>query len=90
LKTYIEQHRDTYGVEPICKVLQIAPSCYPRHAAQTRNPALRCERAKHDDELIPQVERVWHASMRVYRPDEVWKQLNREGVGGRAAVLWSG
>ncbi len=33
LKAYIDQYRYTYGVEPICKVLQIAPSCYRRHAA---------------------------------------------------------
>ena len=39
---FIDQHRDAYGVEPICKVLQIAPSGYRRYAAQQRNPALRC------------------------------------------------
>jgi len=80
LKAYIDQYRDTYGVEPICKILQIAPSCYWRHAAQMREPALRCDRAKHDDELIPQIQRVWHANMQVYGADKVWKQMNREGV----------
>lgn len=80
MKAYIDQYRDTYGVEPICKVLQIAPSCYWRHAAQMREPALRCDRAKHDDELIPQIQRVWHANMQVYGADKVWKQMNREGV----------
>ena len=39
------------GVEPICKVLQIAPSGYRRYAAQQRNPALRCARARRDDML---------------------------------------
>jgi putative transposase len=33
LNAYIDQHRDAYGVEPICQVLQIAPSAYRRHAA---------------------------------------------------------
>ena len=80
MKAYIDQHRDIYGIEPICKVLQIAPSCYRRHAAQIRDPALRCDRAKQDDELIPQVQRVWHANMQVYGADKVWKQLNREGI----------
>ena len=80
MKAYIDQHRDTYGVEPICKVLQIAPSCYWRHAAQMREPVLRCDRAKHDDELIPQVQRIWHANMQVYGADKVWKQMNREGI----------
>ena len=66
MRAYIDQHHDAYGVEPICKVLQIAPSCYRRHAAQIREPALRCDRAKRDDELIPQVQRVWLANMLVY------------------------
>jgi len=80
LKAYIDQLRDIYGVEPICKVLQIAPSCYWRHAAQVREPALRSERAKNDEELIPQIQRVWHANMQVYGADKVWKQMNREGI----------
>jgi len=61
--------------------LQIAPSCYRRHAAQRRNPALRCDRAKRDDGVIAEVQRVWHANMQVYGADKVWKQLNREGIG---------
>lgn len=68
-----------YGVEPLCKVLQIAPSCYWRHAAEQRNPELRCQRAKRDDQLIPDIQRVWHANWQVYGADKVWKQMNREG-----------
>ena len=45
-----------------------------------REPALRCDRAKRDYELIPQIQRVWHANMQVYGADKVWKQMNREGV----------
>ena len=45
-----------------------------------REPVLRCDRAKHDDELIPQVQRIWHANMQVYGADKVWKQMNREGI----------
>ena len=51
LRQFIDEHRHTHGVEPICKVLQIAPSGYRRHVAQKRNPDLRCERAKTDDTL---------------------------------------
>ena len=69
-----------YGIEPICRVLQIAPSGYRRHAAQRRNPTLRCERAQRDDKLAPNVQRVWHANMQVYGADKVWKQMNREGI----------
>ena len=61
-------------------MLQIAPSGYWRHAAHQRNPELRCARAQRDDTLVPQIERVWQANMRVYGADKVWKQMNREGV----------
>ena len=61
-------------------MLQIAPSGYWRHAAHQRNPQLRCLRAQRDDTLAPHIERVWHANMRVYGADKVWKQMNREGV----------
>ena len=79
MKDFVDRHRDTHGVEPICEVLQIAPSGYRRHAARQRNPALRCARAKRDDVLAPQIERVWQANMQVYGADKVWHQMNREG-----------
>jgi putative transposase len=60
-------------------VLQIAPSGYRRYAAQQRNPALRCARAKRDDMLNPEIKRVWQANMQVYGADKIWRQLNREG-----------
>ncbi len=61
-------------------MLQIAPSGYWRHAANQRNPQLRCQRTQRDDTLVPHIERVWQANMRVYGADKVWKQMNREGV----------
>lgn len=64
----------------MCKVLQIAPSCYRLHAARARNPELNCARAKRDQELIAEVQRVWHANWQVYGADKVWKQMNREGI----------
>jgi putative transposase len=80
LNAYIDQHRDTYGVEPICKVLQVAPSAYRRHAARQRNPELRSARAKRDERLMPHIERVWQANMQVYGADKVWRQMNREDI----------
>lgn len=76
---FVDQHRDTYGTEPICKVLQVAPSTYWRYAAQTRNPALRCARAQRDDVLTVQIRDVWEANMQVYGADKVWKQMRRQG-----------
>lgn len=48
--------------------------------AQQRNPALRCARAHRDDELMPQIQRVWQVNIQVYGADKVWRQLKREGV----------
>jgi putative transposase len=76
----VDEHRGTFGVEPICKVLQISPSGYRRHAALRRNPQRRCARAQRDDVLTPRIERVWSANLRVYGADKVWRQLAREGT----------
>jgi putative transposase len=76
----VDAHRATHGVESICKVLQIAPSGYWRRAAKRRNPDLRCERAKRDEQLLPQVQRVWDANRQVYGADKVYKQMNREAI----------
>ncbi|MEM5421231.1 IS3 family transposase [Paraburkholderia ferrariae] len=80
LKAFIDQHRDTFGVEPICKVLRIAPSGYRRHAAQLRDPSRRSVRAIRDERLRPEIKRVWQANMQVYGADKVWKQMNRERI----------
>ena len=77
---YIDQHKDRFGVEPICAVLPIAPSTYHEHKAREREPELRPERAKRDDALKPEVQRVWDENYRVYGAHKVWKQLNREGI----------
>ena len=80
LRAFIDAHRDVCGVEPICEVLQIAPSGYWRYAAQQRNPELRRARAKRDDILMPEIQRqrIWQANMQVYSADKAWRQLNRE------------
>jgi len=58
----------------------MAPSCYWRHAARQRNPELRSRRAKSDDVLALDVQRVWHGNWQVYGVDKVWLQMNREGI----------
>ena len=77
---FIDQHRATYGAEPICKALQVAPSGYWRTAAQARNPALRCARAHSDELLSAHIHRIWHANMQVYGAEKVWRQLKREQI----------
>ena len=76
----MDAHPGTHGVEPICKVLQIAPSGYRRYAAQQRDHTLRPARARRDEELIPQIERVWQANMQFYGANKLWCQLVREGT----------
>ncbi len=67
-----------YGVELICRVMQVAPSGYLRHAAQQRNPALQCERVQRDEVSSAEIERVWQANLQVYGANKVWRQLCRE------------
>ena len=80
MKAFIDEHRQYYGVEPICKVMQIAPSTYWQHAQRLAQPHLRPQRAKRDEELAPQVHRVWQDNLQVYGVRKVWRQLHREGV----------
>ena len=77
---FIDQHRDTYGVESICSVLPIAPSTYFFHRARHRDPTRRSARAKRDDELRTAIRRVWTEHFEVYGPRKVWRQMGREGL----------
>lgn len=71
----IDAHRHTYGVEPVCEALQIAPSTY--WAAKRRSP---CTRARRDAELAIEIRRVHAENFGVYGARKVWRALNREGV----------
>ena len=77
--TYIDDHKDRFGVEPVCAVLPIAPSTYYANKTQHRDPDRRSTRAKRDAELKPEIERVWDDNFRVYGVRKVWRQLKREG-----------
>ena len=83
MRSFIDQHRKRFGVEPICKMLRVAPSAYWRHAARQRNPALCSARARRDAFLIPQIQRVWQANFQVYGADKVW----RHNCSGKAFRL---
>jgi putative transposase len=76
---FIDEQRGEYGVEPICEVLPIAPAVYYELKAREREPERRPARAKRDEQLRAQVERVWRENKEVYGPRKVWKQLKREG-----------
>lgn len=76
---FIDDHRAVHGVEPICKVLPIAPSTYHDHAAKRTDPGKRSARAKHDLALRPQIARVFAENFEVYGVRKVWRQMLREG-----------
>jgi transposase InsO family protein len=73
---YIDAHKDTFGVEPICAQLPIAPSTF--YDAKVRPP---CTRRIRDEALKPEIDRVHRQSNdRTYGARKVWRQLNREGI----------
>lgn len=76
---FIEAHRDVHGIEPICRVLPIAPSLYYELRARERCPERRPARARRDEGLRDHVRRVWRENREVYGARKVWKQLKREG-----------
>ena len=77
--TFIDDHRATYGVEPICAVLPIAPSTYWWHRARYADPTQRSPRAHRDDALRVAIQRIWDENEQVYGAEKVWKQLRRDG-----------
>jgi putative transposase len=72
---YIKENKGRFGVEPICRVLPIAPSSY--YEAASRPPSARALR---DEELRVQIARVHAANFGVYGARKLWRQLNREGT----------
>ncbi|KJB90683.1 transposase ISPsy21 [Skermanella aerolata KACC 11604] len=77
---FIDEQRTVHGVEPICKVLPIAPSSYHDHSAKRVDPERMSARAKRDLMLKPEIERVFTRNFEVYGARKVWRQLNRESI----------
>ena len=77
---FIDDHRRAHGVEPICKVLPIAPSSYHARVAQRADPALGSSRSQRDAQLRAEVRRVHAENLGVYGVRKVWRQFGREGT----------
>ncbi|BAN68433.1 integrase catalytic region [endosymbiont of unidentified scaly snail isolate Monju] len=77
---YIDDHRDRYGVEPICAVLPIAPSTYYEHKAREADPQRLPRRLQRDRALSDEIRRIWEENFQVYGARKVWRQLNRESI----------
>ncbi len=77
MSVFIDEHRDVYGVEPICRALQVAPSTYYAVKARQLVPAARTVR---DRAALVEIKRVHEASAGLYGARKVWWQLQAEGV----------
>jgi len=81
MSAFIDEHREEYGVEPICRVLPIAPSTYHERARQRRDPSRLSARARRDEVLKGEVRRMFAENFGVYGARKVWRQMQREGFG---------
>jgi hypothetical protein len=73
MKAFIDEYRDAFGIEPICRVLPIAPSTYHAHAARLADPSCMSARAQRDAGLRPESRRVWEENFQVYGARKVWR-----------------
>ncbi|WP_343808672.1 IS3 family transposase, partial [Paenochrobactrum glaciei] len=76
---FIEDHRSSFGVEPICRLLPIAPSTYYDRVRIARDPARASDRAKSDAVMCSEISRVYAENRKVYGARKVWHALRREG-----------
>jgi transposase InsO family protein len=77
--SFIDDHREVYGVEPICRVVPIAPSTYFEQKARQVDPGRLPKRRVRERELCVEIERVWKENRSVYGARKVWLQMKREG-----------
>ncbi|MCK4598761.1 IS3 family transposase [Candidatus Bipolaricaulota bacterium] len=80
MTSFVDEHREGYGVEPICAMLQIVPSTYYEQKARQADPSRLPERVRRDAVLCEEVERVWRENRRLYGARKIWRQLRRENI----------
>ena len=76
--SFIDDHREECGVEPICRQLPIAPSIYYEQKAREADPSKLPKRAVRDAALREEIERVWKENFGVYGARKSGRQLRRE------------
>jgi putative transposase len=90
---FIDDHRQAYGVEPICRVLLIAPSTYHAHAARRADPSRLPGKVRRDADLKIEIRRIFEENFRVYGVRKIWRQLRREGLSAArctvARLMWT-
>jgi putative transposase len=78
--SFIDAHREVYGVESICAQLPIAPSLYYEHKAREAEPARVPPRLQRDGLLVCEIRRIHEENFQVYGARKVWRQLGREDI----------
>ncbi len=66
MTAFIEEHRGEFGVEPMCKILQIAPSTYYNRRAIVRDPDRASARAKSDAAMSLKIDEAWEDNRKLY------------------------
>jgi transposase InsO family protein len=79
MTAFLEEHREMYGVEPICRALQFAPSTYYDRRAIMRHPDRASARAKSDAALSVKIDAAWDANRKLYGARKIWHVLRRQG-----------
>ena len=77
--SFVDAYREEHGVEPVCRVLQIAPSNYHEHVRRRSEPETAPPRVRRDMELMKEIKRVVEENFQVYGYRKVWRQMQREG-----------
>ena len=76
---FIEESREEFGVEPICKALQFAPSTYYDRRAIVRDPERASRRAKSDAAMSLRIDGAWEDNRKLYGARKIWHVLRRDG-----------
>ena len=79
MTAFIDEHREMYGVEPICRTLQFAPSTYYDRRTIMRHPDQASARAKSDATLSVKIDAAWDANRKLYGARKIWHVLRRQG-----------
>jgi len=80
MTAFIDEFREEFGVEPICRVLPIAPSTYHARKAAARDSSRASTRAQRDQELRATIAKIWSDNRGLYGARKIWHALKREGV----------
>ena len=78
--SFIDDNKQFYGIEPICRVLPIAPSTYYRAKDLSDNPHKRSLRSQHDDYYVSEIKRIWQDSKCRYGARKVWQQMKADNI----------